>query len=325
MIAVIPAAGEGTRLRPHTHTVPKVLVHVAGKPILGHILDQLVSAGIHRVVLIVGYLGDLVEEYVGRNFQLEAHCVEQEERKGLGHAISLARPHVGDEPCLIIYGDTIFDVDLPSMLAGESSLIGVKAVEDPRRFGVVETEGRRITRLVEKPDAPRSNLAIVGLNKMVDSAAMFDAIDYLVEHDIRTKGEYQLTDAFQRMIEVGARLETFPVEDWFDCGRQETLLETNRHLLRRMPASSRRAGVVVVPPVYIAESAEVQESVIGPCVSIAAGCRVSRAVLADCILSEGAIVENTVLKNSLIGARAHVAGSPHVYNVGDSSTVSHIE
>ncbi|MBE7560893.1 NTP transferase domain-containing protein [bacterium] len=325
MIAVIPAAGEGTRLRPHTHTLPKVLVDVAGKPILGHILDQLVAAGISRVVLIVGYLGDLVEEYVRGHFRLEAFFVEQEERKGLGHAVSLARPHVEDKPCLIIYGDTIFEVDLPSMLVGEVNLIGVKAVEDPRRFGVVETDGRRITRLVEKPEAPKSNLAIVGLNKLVDSAAMFDAIDHLMKHEIRTQGEYQLTDAFQRMIEVGARLETFPVEDWFDCGKQETLLSTNRRLLERAAAASERPGTVIVPPVYIADEAEVEESVIGPYVSIAAGCRVRRAVLSDCILSVGAVVENMVLKNSLIGARARVAGSALVYDGGDSSTVSHIE
>lgn len=325
MIAVIPAAGEGTRLRPHTHTLPKVLVDVAGQPILGHILDQLVAAGIERVVLIVGYLGELVEEYVEKNFRLQAHFVEQEERKGLGHAVSLARPHVGDDPCLIIYGDTIFDVDLPAMLADSPSLIGVKPVEDPRRFGVVEVDGRRITRLVEKPDAPKSNLAIVGLNKIIDSAAMFEAIHHLVQHDLRTKGEYQLTDAFQRMIEVGVRMETFPVENWFDCGKQETLLSTNRHLLSRRGAAPARPGVVVVPPVQVAESAVIEESVIGPYVSIAAGCTVRRAVLSDCILSEGAVVENMVLRSSLIGARARVCGSPHVYNVGDSSTVSHIE
>ena len=216
MIAVIPAAGEGTRLRPHTHTLPKVLVQVAGKPILGHILDQLVAAGIDEVVVIVGYLGDLVEEYVTENFKLKAHFVEQEERKGLGHAINLARPHVGDRPCLVIYGDTIFDVDLPAMLAGPTNLIGVREVDDARRFGVVEVNGKSIVRMVEKPDQPPSNLAIVGLNLIRDSAAMFAAIDYLIEHDVRTKGEYQVTDAFQRMVETGVHMETFFVEDWFD-------------------------------------------------------------------------------------------------------------
>ena len=325
MIAVIPAAGEGTRLRPHTHTLPKVLVQVAGKPILGHILDQLVAAGINEVVIIVGYLGDLVEEYVTEHFSLKAHFVEQEERKGLGHAVNLARPHVGDQPCLIIYGDTIFDVDLPAMLSGPTNLIGVREVEDARRFGVVEVEGKRIVRMVEKPDVPPSNLAIVGLNLIRDSAAMFAAIDYLVEHDVRTKDEYQLTDAFQRMVETGAHMETFLVEDWFDCGKQETLLSTNRHLLERLPSAAPRPGVVIVPPVFIDESARVEHSVIGPYVSIASDCVISRAILSDAIISVGAVVENTILKNSLIGARARVAGSAYVYNVGASSTVSHLE
>src|SRR5437867_201680 len=164
-IAIVPAAGIGTRLRPHTHTQPKVLLHVAGKPILAHILDDLVALGIRHAVLIVGYMGEQVREYVNRHYgNLKVDYVEQEERLGLGHAVSLAEPHADDRPLLIILGDTIFEADLKRVLAAGTSSIGVKAVEDPRRFGIVERDATgRITRLVEKPEHPTSNLAITGL------------------------------------------------------------------------------------------------------------------------------------------------------------------
>jgi glucose-1-phosphate thymidylyltransferase len=323
MIAVIPAAGEGTRMRPHTHTRPKVLLHVAGKPMLGHILDQLVDVGISRVVLIVGYLAEMVQEYVEENYDLEAHFVVQEELKGLGHAISLSRDHVGNEPCLIIYGDTIFDVDLPTMLASKENLIGVRSVPDARRFGVVEVDGDRIIRMVEKPEKPPSNLAIVGLNLIQNSAALYSAIDDIMERGIRTKGEYQVTDAFQSMIDSGNVIKTFPVENWFDCGKPETLLTTNRHLLDRNHVIVEREGVVIIPPVYISDSAKITHSVIGPYVSIAQGCQVTRCILSDCVLGENSVVEDMILEYSITGVKSVVTGHAHMYNVGDSSSVSH--
>ena len=244
-IAIIPVAGVGTRLRPHTHTLPKVLLHVAGKPIIAHILDDLPALGIRKAVLIVGYMGDLVREYVVRNYpRLEAHFVEQPERLGLGHAVSLAAAHVDDQPILIILGDTIFEADLRGVLAGPTHSIGVKAVDDPRRFGIVETDrSGKVTLLIEKPERPASNLAITGIYYFTHAGPLLAALEEIQRKDIRTKGEFQLTDAMELMVQNGETLTTFPVAGWYDCGKTETLLETNRILLSKIGRASCRERV----------------------------------------------------------------------------------
>lgn len=322
MRAIIPVAGVGSRLRPHTYTLPKVLLNVAGKPILGHILDTLVEEGITSVTFIVGYMGDLVEQYVSEQYDLQANFVVQESREGLGHAIWLARKDLGDEPVLIILGDTIFDVDLGPVLASESSALGVRYVDDPRRFGVVETDGARVVRLVEKPENPTTNLAIVGLYFIHNPGLLAQALDELVENDERTRGEFQLTDALQKMIDQGEPFTTFPVEGWFDCGKPETLLETNRHLLSRSIHVAGRSGVLINPPAYIAESATVSNSVIGPYATIADGASVSNAIISDSIIGERAEVEGVLLKESIVGPDARVNGEARVINIGASSELS---
>ena len=161
--AVIPVAGVGVRLRPHTHTVPKALINVAGKPIVAHILDELVGLGITEVVLIIGHMGQRIKEFVDSHYKIQVSYVEQRERKGLGHAIYLAQKRIGDGPVLIVLGDTIFQADFSGIVDGQSSVIGVKAVPDPSRYGVVEISNGVVQRLVEKPDKPCSNLAIVGI------------------------------------------------------------------------------------------------------------------------------------------------------------------
>ena len=187
MKAIIPVAGEGTRLRPHTYSVPKCLIGVAGKPIIGHILDQLVNYDIHEVVLVLGHLGEQVVRYVEGNYKFNLEYVEQKEAKGLGHAIRLTRKCVGDDPSLIVYGDTVFEADLAPILGAGKTAIGVKQVEDWRRFGVVRHEGDRITQFVEKPSEWVSDLAIVGINYIADTPALFDARDRLVEEQRKTK------------------------------------------------------------------------------------------------------------------------------------------
>src|SRR5690606_35092894 len=224
MKAILPVAGVGTRLRPHTHTQPKTLVHVAGKPILGHILDRLLPVGVDEVVLIVGQWGDRVVEYVqGAYPQFKVTAIEQAERKGLGHAVYLAREAVPpEEPVLIVLGDTIFQADLKAAFQPGRSTIGVRRVADPRQYGVVELDGDRVRRLVEKPANPPSDLAVVGVYYLRKSGLLFDCLQEIIDAGIRVKGEYQLTDGLQRMIEKGEPLYTFPVENWWDCGNPET-------------------------------------------------------------------------------------------------------
>ncbi|HLP29451.1 MAG TPA: nucleotidyltransferase family protein, partial [Candidatus Didemnitutus sp.] len=225
MHAIIPVAGIGTRLRPFTHSLPKVLVNVAGKPILGHILDTLVAQGVTSATIITGYKGELVEEYVRSTYELNVTFVVQEEMLGLGHAIWVARESLKEEPVLIILGDTVFDVDLSVLATSQFSSLGVKYVDDPRRFGVVIEEGGFVHRLVEKPETPVSNLAIVGLYFIRRPEALRTALTSLIDNDLRTKGEYQLTDALQLMVDAGEKFTTFSVDGWYDCGKPETLLQ----------------------------------------------------------------------------------------------------
>jgi glucose-1-phosphate thymidylyltransferase len=322
-VAIIPVAGVGTRLRPHTHTLPKVLLHVAGKPILAHILDDLPRLGIQHAVLVVGYMGHLVKEYVDTHYDhLRVDYVDQPERLGLGHAVSLAEPWADDHPILIILGDTIFEADLESVLQGGVNTIGVKAVDDPRRFGIVELDsGGRVTRLVEKPERPTSNLAITGIYYFTHGKPLFDALRELQRKDIRTKGEYQLTDAMQLLVTHGEPLRTFTVEGWYDCGKTETLLETNRILLDKRADSPRVPGSVIHPPVFLAEGAEITDCILGPHVSVAAGARLAGVVMRDCIVNENATVENMVLEASVVGENAVVRGGWRRINVGDSSEI----
>jgi glucose-1-phosphate thymidylyltransferase len=322
MRAIIPVAGVGSRLRPHTFSVPKVLLNVAGKPILGHILGKLIGEGITEASIVVGSMGEMIQEYVSSAFPgLRVEYVEQEEALGLGHAIYLSRSSMGADPLLIILGDTIFEVDLTPVLRGEFSSLGVKEVEDPRRFGVAVVRDGFIRRLVEKPESPVSNLAVVGLYFIKRPELLAECLNELVHRDIRTKGEYQLTDALQMMIERGEKISTFPVEGWFDCGKPETLISTNRALLERASARHAIEGVVVLEPVFVAPTAVVQNSVIGPNTTIGEGAVVSDAVLRNTIIGEHAEVRKSLLENSIVGPGAVVRGSFKRINVGDSSEI----
>ncbi len=321
MRAIIPVAGLGSRLRPHTFSRPKVLLNVAGKPILGHILDKLIADGITAVTIVVGYMGTMVEEYVRRHYTIDATFVEQPDPMGLGHSIYLSRETFGREPILIILGDTIFDVDLNSVLSLPTSAIGVKTVDDPKRFGVVETTDGFITRLVEKPEHPVSNLAVVGVYYIKRPELLATCLDELIATDKRTKGEYQLTDALQMMVDRGEKMATFRVDGWLDCGKPETLLATNRYLLDRKSESRKIADCVIIPPVYISPTAEVTRAVVGPYATLADGVVVRESIVRNSIIDDNAAVEGSLLDNSIVGANATVKGGYKRINAGDSSEI----
>lgn len=323
MRAIIPVAGVGSRLRPHTYTVPKVLLNVAGKPIIGHIMDKIIAEGFDQATIIVGYLGDLIKEYITENYKIKVDFVEQEERLGLGHAIYLSRHTISKDPVLIILGDTVFDVDLGKMIKSGHSTIGVKAVEDPRRFGVAEVKDGFITKLIEKPENPTSNLAIVGLYYIKHPDILIECLKENIKRDVRTKNEYQLTDGLQAMIERGEKLTTFSIEGWYDCGKPETLLDTNRHLLHSTKTNGDLEGVVVIPPVFIASTATVKKSVIGPFATIADGAYVEDSIIKNSIVSENARVETALLDQSIIGSNALIKGGFKRINIGDSSELEY--
>lgn len=321
MIAIIPAAGIGTRLRPHTYTLPKALLYVAGRPIISHILDEVKKLDLSSLVVIVGYKGELVEEYVAKEYgELEPKFVHQEKREGIGHAVHLTRD-VADtgEPVLIILGDTIVRTDLAKLTKLPTNALGVKEVDDPRRFGVCELKDGRIVRLVEKPKDPPSNLALVGLYYVRESSLLFQALGAQIGADVRNRGEYQITDALQMMIDRGARFVPFEIGDWFDCGKPEAMLETNRKLLEGTNDAPATERSVVIPPVSIAPSAKIVDSIVGPYVSIAAEAVVENSIVRDSVLDRGSHVRDCLLEGSIIGSRAVVRGGFHHLNIGDSS------
>jgi glucose-1-phosphate thymidylyltransferase len=321
MKAIIPVAGVGSRLRPHTYTLPKVLLNVAGKPIIGHIIDKIIEEGITEAIVIVGYLGDMIEEYLTKNYDISFTFIEQEERLGLGHAIWMTRQHISDEPVFIILGDTVFEVDLNGVFKRGSSSLGVKEVDDPRRFGVAETHEGFITKLVEKPEQPKSNLAVVGLYYIKSPRLLMNCLDHNITHNLRTKGEFQLTDALQMMIEKGEKFSTFPVEGWYDCGKPDTLLYTNEKLLKSKSRYKEIFGCVIHPPVFIAEDAEIENSVIGPFATIASKAVVKDSMIQRSIIGESARVSRMLLQESIVGNNANVAGNFRKINLGDSSEV----
>jgi glucose-1-phosphate thymidylyltransferase len=331
MKAIIPVAGVGTRMKPHTHTVPKVLLRVAGKPMLGHILDELVKIGVEEVTLIVGYYGEKVIEYVDSTFHFKrVNYVWQEERRGLGHAIWMTKKHhKTDEPVLIILGDTIFRADFKKLFRFKNSVLGVKEVEDPRRFGIAQLDesGTLITKLVEKPAEYVGNLALVGIYYITQPKLMFKCLDLIIKKDIRTRGEFQITDALQEMISQGAAFVPFRIEGWYDCGKPETLLETNRVLLdlfKAKPTASQLRQFkdsVILPPVSIHPSAKILHSIIGPHVDVAEGTTISHSIISDSIISSEATVSNMIAAQTIIGNGAIATGMTHQLNVGDHSEI----
>ena len=319
MRVIIPVAGVGSRLRPHTYTVPKVLLNVAGKPIIGHLLDRLVENGLRDVTVVVGYLGDKIKEYIGEHYTINIDFVEQEERLGLGHALYISRHTFGGGPILIALGDTIFDVDFAAFTGGDVSTLGVHKVEDPRRFGVVETSDGIITKLIEKPENPTSHLAVVGLYSIRNSALLVECLSDEINKNVKTKGEFQLTDALQMMIDRGEKMKAYTIDGWYDCGKPETLLATNRVMLDRMSPSASMNGVVVLPPSYISPKAVVKNSVIGPYATVAEGARVENSIIKNSIINEEASVSDALLEDSIVGSNALVRGSYKRVNIGDSS------
>lgn len=316
--AIIPAAGEGRRLRPHTHATPKPLIEVAGKPILGHIIDRLLPARPDEVCVIVGASGAPIKDYLAANYQCRFSFVVQDDPKGLGDAVYRARERFAGEPALVMLGDTIVDADIASF-AGKENIIAVKEVADPQRFGIVETRGDVVTRLVEKPQSPPSNLAVVGVYFFTDSKPLFSALERLIASGEQTKGEFQLTDALEQLVRSGTRIVARKVEHWLDCGTPDALLATNRHLLSKASRYQPRAGCLLVPPLYVHESARVENSIVGPNVSIGADAVVKDSVIRDSIVNRGARLESALLEGSILGESSVVKGSLRRLNLGGFS------
>jgi len=330
--AIIPVAGIGSRLRPHTHTQPKSLVPVAGNTILGHIIDRLTAAGLTEFVFVVGYLGDKVVSYVRRYYpDLNVTFVLQEPREGLGHALWLARDTFRHDPdgVLILLGDTIVDVDLSALLATPSSVLAVKEVKTPSLFGIVETgPNGRVRKVVEKPTIPKSNFALVGLYKLADAEQLAQALEWLIASNVRTHGEYQLTDALMHLIEQGEEMTTAAVDNWFDCGRKDTLLEANARLLNRPEFLEPRdypefPGTVIIPPVSIGPGCRIENSIIGPNVAIGDRTIIEHTILSNSIIGSYSELRSAVMHDCIVGSDASFRGLNHSLNIGDNTEIDY--
>lgn len=328
MKIVIPLAGYGKRLRPHTFTKPKPLVNVAGKPVLGHVLDMFQTLdNVEEIIFIVGHLGEQIEDYVHEHYpHIKASYYEQKELNGQSTAIYLARERLTGGPMLMVFVDTIVETDLSRLKAETADAIAwVKEVEDPRRFGVAEVgPDGWVTRLIEKPKEMTNNLVVVGFYYFKDSALLIDCIREQLEGDIRTQNEYFLADAVNLMLKRGVQMRVQKVEVWQDCGKVETVLETNRYLLAHghdTAAQQPADGCVILAPVNIHPTAKIRNSVIGPYATIAAGCLVEDSIIQDSILDEGATVRAALLKQSLIGRDARLNGRFRTFNIGEASEV----
>jgi glucose-1-phosphate thymidylyltransferase len=324
---VIPLAGKGTRLRPHTHTTPKPLLRVADKPVMAFILDDLRDLGVNEAIFITGHLQEKVEAYVRREYpHFRARFIEQEVQNGTAGAVQLAEPHV-EEDLLIIFVDTLFDADLsvvktlPPEVAG---VIWAKQVEDYQRFGVILTdEDGFMQRIVEKPKEPISKLANIGLYYIRDWRLLFEGIEHVMSSAPGPGGEFFLTDAFQYMIDQGARIKTLEVEGWYDAGKPETLLATNRHLLETSRSRPPRHGrnVTVHDPVHVADGVELEDVELGPNVTISSGTVIRRSKLRDVIVGEKSTLEECELRESLVGNEVIVRGVRGRIDVGDDTRV----
>jgi glucose-1-phosphate thymidylyltransferase len=329
MKAVIPLAGKGTRLRPHTYLTPKPLLRVGGRPVMSYILDDLQELGIEEVVFVIGYLGDVVKEFMAQEYpRIRPQYVVQEVQDGTAGAVKLAEPFVEGE-MLILFVDTLFDADL-SVIKGLSpewaGVLWAKEVEDYQRFGVIVTDAEGgMTRIVEKPQEPISKLANIGLYYVRDRDLLFKGIDKTLNNPPGPSGEFYLTDAFQYMVDNGARLLTAPVAGWYDCGKPETLLETNEHLLRTtrgwISPSAMVESTVLGDAVRIEDGVVLEGSTLGSNVTVEKGARITNSSLRNCIIGPSAVIEGSVLRDSLIGGHSSVRGFEGKLSILDHSLV----
>jgi len=327
MKAIIPVAGAGTKLRPHTYTQPKALIPLAGKTILSIIVDQLKEAGINDFIFIIGYLGDKIKDYVKEKYPgLNAHFVNQTERQGIGHAIRLTKEIVGDDEVFIVLGDTICEYDVADVLNQPYSVLGIKRVDDPRDFGVAELgEDSFISRVVEKPQIPKSNMALVGIYRIKESALLFNCLDDNIRNLVKSRGEFSLTDAIECMISKGARFQSFKVQNWFNCGKKETLLQSNATLLKKFGGIISKEhhfeNTIIIPPVSMAPGCDIKNSIIGPNVTIGEKTNISYSVIKDSIIGSFADLSDIVLAKSLIGSDTEIKGESRSLNIGDNTEI----
>ncbi|MFU8767473.1 MAG: sugar phosphate nucleotidyltransferase [Candidatus Methanoperedens sp.] len=332
MKVVIPAAGAGKRLFPHTFTKPKPMVYIAGKPIIGHILDRMKDLEPEEVILVVGYKKEQIMSYIDRNYSgtFNIKYVNQDEQLGLAHSVYTARNELGDSEIMIALGDMIFkagysDFYRQYMKNGDcSASIGVREVDDPTKYGIVELEGKCIKRLEEKPLNPESNLGIAGVYFIKETQVLLSIIGEMIDKNLRNRGEFQLTDALQEMVNRNLKLKTFQVSSWYDCGHSESLLETNRVLLDEKKDIDHIHSIkdsVIIQPVAIGDNVTILNSVIGPHASVASDSYIDNSIVSNSVIGSRSHISKINLHDSIVGDDTNVLGKHNSLNIGDASSI----
>lgn len=328
MKAIIPVAGAGTRLRPLTYTQPKPLIPVAGKPIISFLIEQLVDVGIRDFIFIIGYLGEKIKHFVEKTYpDINKTFVTQEERLGSAHAIWVAKEHFKDaDEVFVFFGDIIIDADFQKIVDHPQSCLGVKKVRDPREFGVVEFNmDGNVSRVVEKPKIPKSDMAMVGFYKIKEVDSLITALDFNIEHNLRSNAEFPLTDALMRMIEKGVPFSAITVDNWFNCGKKEVLLETNATLLDREGYASNDLpsydNSIIIHPVSIGEGCQISNSIIGPHATIGHNAVITNAIIKNSIIGNYAFIKEVILQKSVVGNDTAITGLRQSLNIGDNTEI----
>lgn len=332
MNIIIPMAGMGKRLRPHTLTLPKPLLPVAGKPIVHHLVEdigRLFQGSIRQIGFVTGRFGGEVEAglmRVAESVGAQGRIYYQEEPLGTAHAVLCAEPML-EGPIFIAFADTLFRTD-DQVMTDKDGVIWVQKVDDPRSFGVVTLNPNGdIADMVEKPENFVSDLAIVGVYYLRDGGRLKEEIHSLIARGQKSKGEYQLTDCLRAMLKWGAKIGAGKVNRWMDCGNKAAILDTNRYLLSERPLDVVNArglsakDSVVIPPCYIGEGVVLECAVVGPYVSLGNGAKVSRSTLRNSVVRDHSRIENAVIDDALVGSNAVVAPAPLSLDLGDFSKI----
>ena len=297
---IIPVAGKGERLMPHTRYYQKCLLPVAGKPILNHIIKNFEGLNINKIKLITGHHSEQVEDFVMKRSDYKYECIVQEEQLGLGHAIKLGLEK-SDKPVLIVLGDSIFNINYKDFCSSVGSKIGVLEVKDPERYGIIEIRDKKIVKFVEKPKKPKSNLAQIGIYYIDSQINLLESIEYIIKKNIKKNGEYQLPDAFQNMLENRHFFEYEVVKEYLDCGVIETMLNSNKVLLSQNSKN------------YISQKSIVKNSNLEYC-TISDGCYIENSNLYNVILLNNTKIINQELSNKIIGCYSYDNKEKDIYD-----------
>lgn len=333
MNLIIPMAGMGKRMRPHTLTTPKPLIPVGGKPIVQRLVEDIAAMcdeTINEIGFIIGDFGEAVEKEllaIASDLGATGKIYYQNEALGTAHAIYCAEASLNG-PVIVAFADTLFRADF-KIDASKEGVIWVKQIDDPSQFGVVKVDDdNRITDFVEKPKNFVSDLAIIGIYFFRDGDHLKRELKYLMDNNVVKGGEYQLTDALENMKAQGVRFQPGEVEHWMDCGNKNATVETNKMVLsfeqdpKQVHASVQVKNSTIIPPVVIAEGCEITDSVIGPYVSIGRDANIRDSRVSNSIIRNNSTIEAAVLANSLIGSETTVTLEPLSISLGDFSSIT---